>query len=260
MDVVLRGGIPHWKYPDGTMLPVMAGGNGEDPRETRTPEEIWAARGGGGTGWYSVLDGHELGETELANSNLVLGPAGFVYQAVMGEGPFAGQVQGFELAPKWMQEEVAGVGGPAAPTGPRGPTAAELAIERSRIHSQNLSTFLQGTIAELSAEIDARRLTTEQALGEFNRRLDAFSEAASKFEGIQPYTIPIGAKYLPGRGPGGVGEAIGRPLLEASPIMYDPFAMANEIVAETPVLTDIGVPSGDALQEAIKMARGFAGG
>lgn len=259
MDVVLRGGIPHWKYPDGTMLPVMAGGNGEDPRETRTPEEIWAARGGGGTGWYSVLDGHELGETELANSNLVLGPAGFVYQAVMGEGPFAGQVQGFELAPKWMQEEVAGVGaeGPPAATGP---SAAELAIERSRVQAQNLSTFLQGTIAELTTEIDARRLTTEQALGEFNRRLDAFSEAATKFEGIQPYTIPIGAQYAPGFQPGGIGEELGIAPRPAKVVQYDPFAMANQIVEETPVLTDIGVPSGDKLREAVEMARGFLGG
>ncbi|KKL11162.1 hypothetical protein LCGC14_2548590, partial [marine sediment metagenome] len=215
--------------------------------------------GGGtvGTGFFSVIDGHELDATELANSNLVLGAEGFVYQPVFGEGPFAGQITGFELAPKWLQDEVLGTGG--AP-GSTGPTAAELAIERSRVQAQNLSTFIQGTIAELSTEIDAGRLKTEQALGEFNRRLDAFSEAGAQFQGIQPYTVTPGAKYLPGREPGGVGERLGRPVLEASPVMFDPFEMANQIVAETPVLTDIGAPSGDALREAMEIARGFLGG
>ncbi|KKL19351.1 hypothetical protein LCGC14_2466340, partial [marine sediment metagenome] len=220
------------------------------------------APGGGnggtvGTGFFSIIDGHELDATELANSNLVLGAEGFVYQPVFGEGPFAGQVTGFELAPKWLQEEVLGQGG--AP-GSTGPTAAELAIERSRVQAQNLSTFIQGTISELSLEIDSGRLKTEQALGEFNRRLDAFSEAGAQFQGIQPYTIPIGAEYAPGFQPGGVGEQLGIAPRRAETIDFDPFSMANEIVAETPVLTDIGAPSGDALREAMDIARGFLGG
>jgi len=108
--------------------------------------------------------------------------------------------------------------------------------------------------------VDSKRLSTEQALGEFNRRLDAFSEAGEQFVGIQPFTIPRGSEFLPGRGPGDVGERIGRPTLEASPIDFDPFGMATDIVNQTPVLTDIGVPSGDALSEAIRIARGFLGG
>ncbi|KKK85159.1 hypothetical protein LCGC14_2776080, partial [marine sediment metagenome] len=144
--------------------------------------------------------------------------------------------------------------------GSTGPTAAELAIERSRVQAQNLSTFIQGTISELSLEIDSGRLKTEQALGEFNRRLDAFSEAGAQFQGIQPYTIPIGAEYAPGFQPGGVGEQLGIAPRRAETIDFDPFSMANEIVAETPVLTDIGAPSGDALREAMDIARGFLGG
>jgi len=250
---------------------------GHSPRPTLQPGEnpgsstfqgrmaAWRATpapGGGnggtvGTGFFSIIDGHELDATELANSNLVLGAEGFVYQPVFGEGPFAGQVTGFELAPKWLQEEVLGQGG--AP-GSTGPTAAELAIERSRVQAQNLSTFIQGTISELSLEIDSGRLKTEQALGEFNRRLDAFSEAGAQFQGIQPYTIPIGAEYAPGFQPGGVGEQLGIAPRRAETIDFDPFSMANEIVAETPVLTDIGAPSGDALREAMDIARGFLGG
>lgn len=150
--------------------------------------------------------------------------------------------------------------GGVGPVGPTGPTAAELAIERSKVQAQNLATFVSGTIAELESEIDARRLSTEQAIGEFNRRLDAFSEAGQQFQGIQPYTIPIGAEYAPGFQPGGVAESLGIAPRPAEAIQFDPFGMAADIVAETPVLTDIGVPSGTALDEAIRVAEGFLGG
>ncbi len=157
-------------------------------------------------------------------------------------------------------KSVASVAAGYGPTGRAGPTAAELAIERSKVQAQNLATFVSGTIAELETEIDAKRLSTEQAIGEFNRRLDAFAEAGAQFQGIQPYTIPIGAEYAPGFQPGGIGEELGIAPRPAEVIQFDPFAMAQDIVAETPVLTDIGVPSGAALDEAIEIARGFLGG
>ena len=141
--------------------------------------------------------------------------------------------------------------------GPSGPSAAELAIQRSQVQAQNLSTFINGTIAELTAEIDAGRLKTEQALGEFNRRLDAFAEGGKQFQGIQPYTIPRGAEYIPGFGPRGPATRVGLEPVRASPIEYDPFGMATQIVAETPNLVDIGVPSTSALQQAIEMAKRF---
>ncbi len=159
---------------------------------------------------------------------------------------------------KKAQADVAG----GFPTGGgrTGPTAAELAIQRSQVDAQNLATFISGTIAELEVEVDSRRLSTEQAIGEFNKRLDAFSEAGSQFRGIQPYTVTPGSKYLPGREPGGVGERLGRPVLEATPIDYNPFGMANQIVSESTDLEGIGVPSGDALAEAIAIAKRFLGG
>ena len=246
-------------------LDILRGRDIQTDRVPRAPQERVI-----GTGFFSVIDGHELDATELENSNMVLGAEGFVYQPVYEQVPnpnrgpddplFISQITAFELAPQWEQEEVLGVGG--AGTGRTGPTAAELAIERSRVQAQNLSTFIQGTIAELSIEIDAGRLETEQALGEFNRKLDAFSEAGGQFVGIQPFTVTPGSKYLPGREPGGVGERLGRPVLEANPVMFDPFSMAAEIVASTPVLTDIGVPSleNEALTEALELARSFVGG
>lgn len=208
--------------------------------------------GAGGTGYFSVVDGHELTETELANSNLVIGSDGFVYQPVVGEGPFAGQITGFELAPKWLQDQILGDGGGAG-----GPTAAELAISRSQVQAQNLSTFVDSTVAKLQLEIDAGRLETEQALGEFNRRLDAFAEAGAQFRDIQQFTIPIGAEYAPGFGPGEIGERLGIEPTKSEVIMFDPFAMANEIVESTPNLVDIGVPTGDELEEAVDIAEGF---
>ncbi len=210
------------------------------------------------SGWYSILDGNPISVDGLAGNNLVFDNSGLVFQAIMGEGPFAGQVQGYTLAPKWLQEEVTGRGGDSGSSpGSRGPTTAELAIERSRVQSQNLATFITGTIAELEAEIASKRLSTEQALGEFNKRLDAFSEAGTQFVGIQPFTVTPGSEFLPGRQPGGIGEAIGRPVQKANPIFFDPFGMAQDIVNESPSLTDIGVPSGAALDEAIAVAKGF---
>lgn len=238
------------------LLDLLKGRHIPTDREPKAPQQRVI-----GTGFFSVIDGHELDANELANSNLVLGAEGFVYQPVFGEGPFSGQVTGFELAPKWLQEEVLGFGGDASP-GRTGPTAAELAIDRSRVQAQNLSTFIQGTIAELSIEIDAGRLETEQALGEFNRRLDAFSEAGTQFVGIQPFTIPKGSKFIPGFEPEGIATRLGLESQAATTVEFDPFSMAAEIVASTPVLTDIGVPSleNEALTDALELARSFVGG
>ncbi len=150
-------------------------------------------------------------------------------------------------------------GFPGAGGGRTGPTAAELAIQRSQVDAQNLATFISGTIAELEIDVDSKRLSTEQAIGEFNKRLDAFAEAGSQFQGIQPYTIPIGAEYIPGFGPGEIGERLGIEPRKVEAIQFDPFAMANQIVAESQDLTEIGVPEGGALDEANRIARQFLG-
>jgi len=138
-----------------------------------------------------------------------------------------------------------------------GPSAAELAIDRSRVQSQNLATYLDGVIGQIQSDIDARRLTTEQAVAEFNRRMDAFQEGGQQFQGIQPYTIPRGVEYIPGFGPGGPATKVGLEPVKASPIEYDPFGMATQIVAETPNIANIGVPSTDPLQQAIDMLKGY---
>lgn len=163
--------------------------------------------------------------------------------------------EAYSAALKSRQDIAAGF-----PGGRTGPTAAELAIERSKVHAQNLATFVNGTVAELELEIQAGQLETNQAIAEFDRRMDAFTEGGKQFQGILPYTIPIGAEYAPGFGPGEVGERLGIDPRRAEVVQFDPFAMAADIVAQTPTITDIGVPSGDALAEALAQAEQFVGG
>jgi len=242
----------------GGSLDAYQASHGQTPGRTRPPQF---------TGYFSIEDGHALNERELEASNLVLGGSGFVFQPVYDQiqefDPETGRpvtrtvITGYETAPKWLNELVLGIDGDGSSRGPTGPTQAELAIERSKVQAQNLSTFISGTIEKLQAEIDADRLSTEQAIGEFNRQLDAFSEAGTQFVGIQPFTIAPGSEFFPGRGPGDIGEKLGRPILEASPIDFDPFGMAADIVANTPVISDIGVPNTSQLDEAIAIAKGF---
>lgn len=136
-------------------------------------------------------------------------------------------------------------------------SAADRAVQRSQIEAQNLSTFIDSTINQLSAEIDAGRLKTEQAIGEFNRRMDAFSEAGSQFERLQPFTIPRGVDFIPGFEPKGIATRLGLETQRATPALIDPFQMAADIVAGTPNIADIGVPETGLLDEAVQIARGF---
>ena len=186
--------------------------------------------------WYSV--------DQLGNSSQV--PVGT-------PGAFFSQLDYDEALKNWQDLTGQEPGGKGA----TGPSAAELAIERSKVQATNLASFLDATIAGISADIDARRLTSEQAIGEFNRRLDAFEAAGTEFRGIQPYTIPQGAEYIPGFGPEGPATRVGLQPVKASPTMYDPFGMAADIVATTPNIAAIGAPSTSALQQAIEMARRF---
>ena len=141
--------------------------------------------------------------------------------------------------------------------GRTGPTAEELAIERSRVQAINLATYLDGVIESISQDIDARRLSTDQALSEFNRRLDAFTEAGKQFQGLQEFTVPRGSEFIPGFEPGGLAAKLGLQPQESNPVFIDPFAMAADIVHETPVLTDIGAPSADPIEDAVALVRSF---
>ncbi len=146
---------------------------------------------------------------------------------------------------------------PGGAGGPRGPTAEQLAIERSKIATANMANYIDSVTRGLSVEIDAKRLSTEQAMHEFNRQLDAMTEARTGFLGAQQYTIPKGVEYVPGFEPEGLATQLGLQPWEASPIEYDPFGMALEIIQGTPEITGIGSPDTDAVQQAIELAKQF---
>ena len=144
-------------------------------------------------------------------------------------------------------------GGPGGPSGPRGPTAEELAIERSKVATANMANYIDAAARGLSAEIDAKRLTTEQAIGEFNRKLDAMTEARTGFLGAQQYTIPEGAKVIH---PDIRRELEMEPWVP-QPVEYDPYGMALELVRSTPEITGVGAPDVDAVQRALELAEQF---
>lgn len=137
-----------------------------------------------------------------------------------------------------------------APSG--GDTGVSAAISAQ---AANLGTFVSAAIASVQADIDARRLTTEQAMDEFNRRLDAMQEAGSQYTGLQQYTVPKGSTGKSLMGP--LRESLGMDPWISNPSQYDPFAAAQAIVDATPDLTELGVPGRDPLQEALDIARSF---
>ena len=142
---------------------------------------------------------------------------------------------------------------PGGPGGPRGPTPEQLAIERSKVATANMANYIDAAARGLAAEIDAKRLSTEQAIGEVNRQLDAMTEARTGFLGAQQWTVPEGAETIHGD----IRGALGMEEWVPDPIEYDPFGMAREIVANTPELTGIGAPETDAVRRALELAEQF---
>ena len=129
---------------------------------------------------------------------------------------------------------------------------------------KGLTDYIDTVIGLISADLGARNLSANEATAEFQRHLDAFSEAGTQFRGIQPYTIPSGSKFVPGFEEGGIATQLGMKPWEASPTSFDPFKMAQDIIAQTPKITDIGAPTvpavdQDALQTALKMLYGTSG-
>ena len=89
------------------------------------------------------------------------------------------------------------------------------------------------------------------------RRLDATSEAGRQFEGIQQYTIPKGVKYVPGFEPAGLATSLGLKEFAASPVAYDPFSIALNLIKNTPSPADVGAPDTSQIQQAIDLAKQF---
>jgi len=116
--------------------------------------------------------------------------------------------------------------------------------------------YINSLIAGIQTDIDNRTLRTDQVVQEFNRRFEAQRNAGNQFQGIQPYTIPTGAGYVPGYEPGGFGESVGLKPVASTPIDYNPFQQAQDLINSTPSPVDVG---GADTQQAIDIAKQFLG-
>ncbi len=136
--------------------------------------------------------------------------------------------------------------------GATGPTPEQLAIERSKVHAQNMATFLDATIADLDAEISADRLNLDQAQAEFDRRMDALAEGGKQMEGMWKWTSQPGAETIHT----GLREKLGMEPWKSAAIPFDPYAMAWDIVEQTPEIVQTQ-PDFDPLQQALDLAGQF---
>lgn len=121
---------------------------------------------------------------------------------------------------------------------------AQLArMRQSEINSaesgrSELSSYMDDLIAEYGAQIEAGKLTLSQGVSEFNRRMTAHDSAQEAFTKMVGYGLRPGATEYP---QASFYEGLGLPRTTPSPISFDPFSMAMDIVNQTPRL-DVGVP------------------
>jgi hypothetical protein len=128
----------------------------------------------------------------------------------------------------------------------------------------NLADRIDNMIKAMGLEIQAGELNVSKANKEFRRRLEALAESGNQLANLLGYALPVEAKYVPGREPGGFYEKMGLPPVPASGIIYNPFAMAMEIVNTTPDLTTIPTPGysggGSLLAQAIQTPQAIGAG
>lgn len=133
-----------------------------------------------------------------------------------------------------------------------GPSPEQLAIERSKVHAQNMATFLNATVAEIGLEVEAGRLRLDQAQAEFDRRMDAFAEGGKQMGEMWQWTVAPGTEQIHAD----LRANLGMQPWESQAVEFDPFAMAWDIVEQTPEIL-VESPSFDPLTEAIDLVEQF---
>lgn len=150
--------------------------------------------------------------------------------------------------------------------GPVGLTPEELGIEREKIgvsregldiqrqgvQAQNLASYLDATVAQIQAEIAAGQLRLDQAQAEFDRRMDAFTEGGAQMAEMWQWTVPQGATTVHGD----LRAGLGMTPWESQAVPFDPYAMAWQIMEESPGIEQ-RAPSLDPLNQALKMMEQF---
>ena len=121
----------------------------------------------------------------------------------------------------------------------------------------DLASFIDTSISALASDVASRRLSLDEAQQEFDRHLKAADFATKAWETALEYSLPPGAEYVPGFEPAGVATEVGMEPWKASPVRYNPFETANQIVSGTPTLTDIGAPDygNNLFQQALSLVQ-----
>lgn len=91
-----------------------------------------------------------------------------------------------------------------------------------------LATYADAIIKQLSLEIDAGQLEVQKASEILRARVEGFKTAQDAYNGAAfKYGAPVGAKYIPGSEPGGYATTtLGLPSREANAIVNDPYKEA----------------------------------
>jgi hypothetical protein len=115
---------------------------------------------------------------------------------------------------------------------------------------EDLGTQLINVISSIDAELAVADFDVNKVLANFQNRLSAWSEAARNYETMFKYSLPRGAKYVPGFQPEGVvsqiysflGAPEGTGVQEATPVTIDPFRATGSIAADTSKALE-GIPA-----------------
>lgn len=105
--------------------------------------------------------------------------------------------------------------------------------------AQDNSAYYDALIEEIGLEIETGHLKLAQAKGEFDRRFSALQEGNKMFAEMVGYAIPAGGPYPNSEFYAGMGLPATVPQTSS----IDPFAMALDVVNQTPDLTQLGLPT-----------------
>lgn len=119
------------------------------------------------------------------------------------------------------------------------------------------SQYYEALINEIGAKIDAGQLKLSQGTAEFDRRMTALKEGNRQFEALIGYAIPQGATHIPNSD---FYAGMGLTPTPATPINIDPYAMAMDIVNQTPNLAEGGVPDVSNISSMLAPGMGISSG
>lgn len=132
-------------------------------------------------------------------------------------------------------------------------------LEKQVNQRENLATYIDSLVKSIGADVESKSLSMNQAVLEFDRQMKAMEQATTSWENAMQWSIPPGAEYVPGYEPGGIATQLGMEPWKASPVGYNPFEMAQQVLASTPAITSIGAPDmGNLFAQALALVQSGA--